>query len=185
MRRTPFRRRILIYSSALLITLVVAMLASINYLGGRFARSTIERQIEDGRLRITGVEQQRVRELWLTARFVASYPTLKSIILETDPPTRRDYLLAYLRDNKSDLLLMLLDSRGNVLARTDKTDPLPAPELSAVVQSPPEESTSFIINANAGIITSRSYRWRPQVKPMAMWSPVRKLTGVLLKNFRT
>src|SRR5437588_7282640 len=99
MRRTPFRRKILLSSSALLIGLIVAMLIVVDYQGGLFARTGIEREIEDGRKRVKEAEQQRVESLWLTASFVAAYPSLRPLMTNTDGATIRDHLEDYQQQN--------------------------------------------------------------------------------------
>src|SRR5215831_12476725 len=135
--RLRFRQKILLSSSALLVALIVAMLLAVNYEGGQFARAGIGREIEGGRQRVNEAEQQRVEGLWLTASSVASFPEFHSLITDTDPATIRDALQEYQQTNKkSDLLLIVLDSRGHVLARTDKADTAQIAELTPFLESP-------------------------------------------------
>ena len=147
MRRTPFRRKILIYSSALLIALIVAMLLVVNYQGQQFARTTIDREIQGGRQRVLDAERQRVEDLWLTANSITSFPALKELMTQTDGATIRGTLQEYQQTNKkSDVLLLVYSSNGKLLARTDKSDPSETPEIGPLLRSLPESSTSIVLN---------------------------------------
>lgn len=150
MRRTPFRRKILIYSSVLLVALIVAMLLVVNYQDERFARTAIDREIEGGRLRVKDAERQRVEDLWLTANSITSFPTLRELMTQTDGPTIRASLQDYQQKNaQSDLLLIAYNASGQLLARTDKSDPAGTPEILPLLRSLPERSAIIVLNVDA------------------------------------
>lgn len=147
MRRTPFRRKILIYSSILLIGLIAAMLLVVNYQGEAFARNTIDREIEGGRQRVKDAERQRVEDLWLATNSVASDTRLRPLVAETDGATIKDSLQDFQQQNKkSDLLLIVYNSKGQLLARTDKSDQAPVSEISPLLQSPPEKLSRVVLS---------------------------------------
>src|SRR5437016_14598257 len=84
--RTSLRRKILLYSSSVLIVLIVAMLAFVSYQAEYFVRSRLRSELEDGRARIKAAEEERIRDLRLTATLVASLPSFVSS-LGTDTAT--------------------------------------------------------------------------------------------------
>jgi len=81
--KTPLRRKILLYSSSLLIVLIVTMLVYVNYQAERFVDQRIASDIEQGRARIEEADEERIGTLELTAGLVASLPGLKAS-LRTD-----------------------------------------------------------------------------------------------------
>ena len=94
MQRITLRLKILLYSAALLIVLIAAMLAFVNEQAERFVDERLQTEIGQGRERIAAAEQQRLEGLRAEAGLVASFPELKAL-LATDPGTVRDFLLAY------------------------------------------------------------------------------------------
>ena len=149
--KAPFRRRILLYSSALLVALIVAMLLSVNYSGEGFVRSRIEKDIADGRQRVARMEQQRTESLWLTANFVVgSFVNLKPLLLEPDGwSTIRDSLLTYEQQNrKRDVLLVVFDAAGRLVARTDKAEATPIPDIAALLREVPEQPANVVVKVD-------------------------------------
>src|SRR3954447_11066055 len=120
-RRIPLAWRILLSSSAVMVVLIIAMLAYVNFQAQRFVANIISAELIQGRTRIESSIQDKFADLTLTARLVASLPALKAILAETDSATIRDFLLAYQQQNHAPDLLIALDSNGRVLARTDLT----------------------------------------------------------------
>src|SRR5438552_1425197 len=118
--RTSLRRKILLYSSSVLIVLIVAMLAFVSYQAEYFVRSRLRSELEDGRARIKAAEEERISDLRLTATLVASLPSFVSS-LGTDTATVRDFLVDYQQRTGTDLLIAL-DPTGHVVARTDTAD---------------------------------------------------------------
>lgn len=130
MRRMTLRRKILVYSSSLLILLILATLGYVNYRAGQFVTENIERDLQAGRERVTTVEAQRLEALRLTASLVASIPQLRALVLETDSATVRDFLNSYKQRNGRPETFLVLDAGGEVFARSDRSDPSPVPDLT-------------------------------------------------------
>jgi class 3 adenylate cyclase len=124
--RTSLRRKILFYSSSVLIVLIVTMLVFVSYQAERFVDAQIRTEVLNGRARIKAVEQERIRNLRLTANLVASLPSFVSA-LGTDTATVRDFLSDY-QQRTGTQLLIALDPRGHVVARTDTADLTPVPD---------------------------------------------------------
>jgi class 3 adenylate cyclase len=152
MRRTPFRRKILLYSSALLIALIVAMLGLVDYRAERFVGERLETDIKQGRERIVAEELRRNEELLLTSRFVASFPELKALISETSSETVRDYLVVYqTRNRKGETVLIIAAPDGTVIARTDKSQPAAIPQLVPILQGMSGEPVTAVIGFDRGV----------------------------------
>ncbi|MBI4456941.1 MAG: response regulator [Acidobacteria bacterium] len=124
----PLRWKTLLYSTTLLLALVAAMLFLVNYQAEQFVNNGITADLEQSRERIKSVEEQRLASLRLTAGLVASFPNLKAL-LATDVPTIRDFLVTYQQRNLSADLLIVLDSAGRVIARTDTLEPVSLPDV--------------------------------------------------------
>src|SRR5437773_10258970 len=125
--KTPLRRKILLYSSSLLIVLIVTMLVYVNYQAERFVDQRIASDIEQGRARIKQADEDRIGTLKLTAGLVASLPGLKAS-LSTDTGTVRDFLSYYQQQYTVAQLLIVLDTAGRVVARTDTPELTPRSE---------------------------------------------------------
>jgi class 3 adenylate cyclase len=125
--KTPLRRKILFFSSSLLVGLIIAMLVLVGYQAEAFVNERITGDIEAGRERIHRAEQERIQTLGLTSGLLASLPILKAALDTKDAVTIRDVLSDYLQQVGSSDLFIVLDTLGNVVARTDTTEPLPVP----------------------------------------------------------
>lgn len=128
--RATLRTKILLYSSTLLVGLIVAMLVYVNYQAERFVNEGIGNDLRQGREMIGATEEERLSGLRLTARLVASFPEFKAL-LATDLATVRDFLISYQQDNKRSELLIVLDPSGRVVARTDAIAPAPLPDAES------------------------------------------------------
>jgi len=131
--RVRLRWKILLYTSALLVVLIAAMLVFVNRQAEVFVNERITADLEQGRQRIQIVESERLAGLRLTAQLVASFPELRAL-LATDLPTIRDFLMAYQQENRRTELLIVLDPSGRVLARTDAETLEPLPDAPRWVQ---------------------------------------------------
>jgi class 3 adenylate cyclase len=116
--RWTLRWKILLYFSALLVGLIVAMLIFVNYQAERFVNQRIASDLDQGGERIAATENERLADLRQTARLVASIPELKAL-LGTDLATIKDFLLTYQQQNRGPDLLVVLDPNGQTVARTD------------------------------------------------------------------
>src|SRR5687768_11489690 len=122
----PLRIRILLYTSALMLSLLAAVFLYVNYQAERFVNEGITADLVRGRSGVAAREEERLSNLRLTAGLVASFPDLKAL-LATDVRTIRDFLIDYQRQNPTADLLFVLDTAGNVVARTDLATPEPLP----------------------------------------------------------
>src|SRR5687768_9126087 len=109
--KMPLRRKILLYSSSLLIILIVTMLVYVNYQAERFVNERINNDILQGRDRILKAEEERIQSLRLAAGLVAELPTLRAT-LETDTATVRDSLAEYEQQIPNIDLFILLNGSG-------------------------------------------------------------------------
>jgi class 3 adenylate cyclase len=123
--KTPLRRKILLYTSSVLILLIAAMLRFVSYEAGAFVQERIQAQLQEGQGRIKGVEEERLRNLKLTANLVASLSSFVALMQgKADTATIRDSLGQYQQQTGNDLLIALDDS-GQVVGRTDMPEPEP------------------------------------------------------------
>jgi class 3 adenylate cyclase len=123
------RARLLVIQSALVVGLTVVTLA---YVSMRANRAVAERFTEDltrSRDAIASAVQARYTNLDLLAQFVASFPDLRGLFLNTDAATIRDFLSEFRQSHSRQELLVALDSRGKVLSRSDTFAPLQLPDV--------------------------------------------------------
>jgi signal transduction histidine kinase len=122
----PLQKRILLYTSVLMLSLLAAVFLYVNYRAERFVNEGIAADLARGRREVTTAEEERLSNLRLTAGLVASFPELKAL-LATDVRTIRDFLIHYQQQNPRAELLFVLDTAGKVVARTDLAMPEPLP----------------------------------------------------------
>jgi class 3 adenylate cyclase len=129
LKRTSLRRTILIYTSGLLVVLIVAMLAFVNFLSNSFVNDRIEKELRDGSGRVTAAEAEEINGLRTSAAAVAAFPALQAMLSGTDVKTIRDALPDFLPKETADLLVVL-DPQKRMIARTDSptTEPIPGLE---------------------------------------------------------
>ena len=125
----PLLWKILLYSSSLLVGLITAMLVYVNHQAERFVGENTGAELKRGIERIHAAEAERLERLELTARLVASFPSLKAL-LATDFATIRDFLNEQ-KENVRFELLIVLDPSGRVVARNDTVAPVPLPDAEA------------------------------------------------------
>jgi class 3 adenylate cyclase len=117
--RMPLQWRILLSTSAVLVVLIVSMLAYVNFQAHRFVTDRISADLEQGSGMVRSTVNDRLFGLALRARLVASIPYLEALLAKTDPATVRDALTNYQQQNHGPDLLIVLDPRGRLMARTD------------------------------------------------------------------
>lgn len=122
--KTPLRTKILLYSSSVLIALIVTMLVYVSYQAERFVDDRIQSELQQGRQRIKTAEEERLRNLKLTATLVGSLPSFFASLQTGHTPTIRDFLLDTNQRTGTDLLIAVNEA-GDVVARTDTPEPLP------------------------------------------------------------
>lgn len=128
--RIPLSLKILLSSSALLVALIGAMLIYVSSQADGLVGERIAKDLDQGRMRVGDAQNEQLAGLRQTARLVASLPQLKAL-LGTDLATIRDFLVGYQQQNQGPNVLIVLDPRGNVVARTDTLDPEPVPNAEA------------------------------------------------------
>ncbi len=121
MLRLRLRWKLLLYTSTLLLGLIAGTLLFVNYQAEKFVSDGIAAGLQQGQQRVRIVESARMAGLRLTAQSVAGFPGLKALLDVRDLPTTRDFLQAIPRDPGTDLLIVL-DTAGNTIARTDVAD---------------------------------------------------------------
>jgi class 3 adenylate cyclase len=136
--RTPLRRKILLYSSSVLVGLIVLMLVYVNWQAGQFVNDRIQSELLQGRDRIKAVESERLEKLRLTATVVASLPSFFALLeSNTNTLTIHDFLQDYQRRTATDLLIAL-NEKGEVVGRSDRADAegISSEQASAILQTP-------------------------------------------------
>ncbi len=138
------RRRFLAVWSALLILVVLLMWSYVRTMADRAVAGAIEADLGRAERLVARVHNGHLKELMLTARLLASIPELKALFVGTDAATVRDFLLGYQSRYPAAPILVALDTRGRVLARTDAAAALepeaPEPWLAAVADRQGEPS---------------------------------------------
>ena len=129
--RIPLRLKILLSSSALLVALIGAMLIYVSSQAERLVGQSIAKDLDQGRMRVGDAQNEQLAGLRQTARLVASLPQLKALLDKTDFATIKDFLVGYQQQNQGPNVLIVLDQRGKVVARTDALEPEPLPNAEA------------------------------------------------------
>lgn len=127
----PFRSlrtRLLVTSGALIVLVTVATLAYVSRLGNQAVDARMADDLERSRRAVLGAEVERFARLELLAQMVASFPELRGL-LATDSATVRDFLSDYRQRHGHQGLLLAIDPRGQVMARSDTFAPLDLPNL--------------------------------------------------------
>lgn len=127
----PFRSlrtRLLILGSALVVGLTAATLAYVSTLANAAVSGRIAADLQQSRGLVLADIGSRYRDLALVAELVASFPNLRALFA-TDAATIRDFLADYRQRHDRQELLVALDTRGAVVARSDTFAPLIIPEV--------------------------------------------------------
>lgn len=134
--RLKLHWKILLYSSALLVALIVTMLVYVRAQAARFVNARLAGDLEQGSERIKAAENEQLDKLRLTAALIASFPSLNALLTTNDVATIRDFLNTYQQQNRGPDLLVVLDPKGKVVARTDEMNAEPIPEAAALWVQP-------------------------------------------------
>ncbi|MGE0462091.1 MAG: adenylate/guanylate cyclase domain-containing protein [Vicinamibacterales bacterium] len=147
MRFRTLRSRLLITSAALIVGLTLVTLAYVSRLADRTVDARIAEELERSRRAVAAAEAEQFARLQLVAGMVASFPELRAL-LATDAATVRDFLGDYRERHGHRGLLLALDSRGQVVARSDTFAPLDLPDVERAWLTPLAEgrpALGFII----------------------------------------
>jgi class 3 adenylate cyclase len=122
------RTRLLILGSTLVVALTVATLAYVSWLANTAVSGRITEDLQQSRRLVLADIGGRYRDLALVAELVASFPNLRALFA-TDAATIRDFLADYRQRHDRQELLLALDTRGQVVARSDRFAPLVVPDV--------------------------------------------------------
>lgn len=117
------RARLLGVQSVLVVGLTLATLVVVSVLADRAVRQRVAADLVRSRDAIVAADATRDGELRLVAELVASFPELRALFA-TDAATIRDFLSSYRQTHGRAELLVALDARGQVVARSDTFAPL-------------------------------------------------------------
>ncbi len=128
-RFRSLRSRLLVAIGALVVALTGATLAYVGRLAGQAVTARVSADLVASRNTLANTHEARYERLTLVARLLASFPELLAL-LGTDTATIRDFLTDYRERNAREELLLVLDERGAVLARSDTFAPYTLPEAA-------------------------------------------------------
>lgn len=112
--------RLFVVSGALLLGAILAAVGFTALRAGRVADQWVVEALAASRDAQVRFERQRIARLRLMSRLVAGDPNFVAYVAEGDAASIHDLLLERQRDLQCDLAVVL-DRRGNVLARTDRS----------------------------------------------------------------
>jgi len=118
------RNRLLAISCALLMLLSMSIWGFVRVMADRAVTAAIDADLTRAARLVRRVQGERLANLSLTARLVASFPELKALFA-TDAATVHDYLVSYQQRNPGSPLLVALDAQGRPIARTDEVGAVP------------------------------------------------------------
>ena len=105
--RLRLRWKIMIYSSSMLLALIVAMLVFVDWQAQLFVNQRLATDLELGQRRVLEASGDHFERLDYLGRNLASYPDLKALLDTHDTPTVRDFLETQRAGNGLDLLIAL------------------------------------------------------------------------------
>jgi len=111
--------RLFLMSGGLVLGAMAAAIGFTAWRAGQVADQWVSETLAASSTGQAGVERQRLGQLRLLARFVASDPSFAAYVAEADPTSVRDLLLERQREVACDFMAVL-DPRGRVVARTDR-----------------------------------------------------------------
>lgn len=127
----PFRSlrtRLLILGSMLVVGLTVATLAYVSALANAAVSERLAADLQQSRGLVLADVGGRYSDLALVSELVASFPNLRALFA-TDAATIRDFLASYRQRHGRRELLIALDTRGRVVARSDTFATLTIPDV--------------------------------------------------------
>ncbi len=135
MRFRSLRARLIATTGALIVSVTLATLAYVSLLANRTVDGRLAEDLERSRRAVAAAEAEQFSRLQLLAQMVASFPELRAL-LATDTATVRDFLSDYRERNGHDGVLIALDGRGQVVARSDTFAPLTLPDVEQTWLAP-------------------------------------------------
>lgn len=125
-RFRSLRSRLLVAIGALVVALTAATLTYVGRLASQAVTERVSSDLSRSRDTLLTTHRARYERLTLVARLLASFPRLLAL-MGTDAATIRDFLTDYRERNARDELLLVLDQRGVVVARSDTFAPFALP----------------------------------------------------------
>lgn len=129
MRFRSLRSRLLVAIGALVVALTGATLTYVGRLASQAVTERVSADLVTSRDALGAAHEARYERLALVARLLASFPDLLAL-LGTDAATIRDFLTDYRERNAREELLLVLDQRGAVIARSDTFAPFTLPDAT-------------------------------------------------------
>jgi serine/threonine protein kinase len=115
------RNQIIAAWCSLWLLLTVAMWSYVRSMGGDAAAAIVDSDLARAERLVASVHRERLNQVLLTARLVASFPELRALFA-TDAATLRDYLLSYQQRNPDAPSLLAISADGKLIARTQEGD---------------------------------------------------------------
>ncbi len=128
MRFRSLRSRLLVAIGTLVVALTGATLTYVGRLASQAVTERVSADLLKSRDTLTSAHETRSERLVLVARLLASFPDLLALFGTNDAATIRDFLTDYRERNARDELLLVLDQRGAVIARSDTFAPFTLPD---------------------------------------------------------
>ncbi len=128
-RFKSLRSRLLVAIGALVVALTGATLTYVGRLASQAVTERVSADLVASRDALATAHEARYERLTLVARLLASFPDLLAL-LGTDAATIRDFLTDYRQRNAREEVLLVLDQRGAVLARSDTFAPFTLPDVA-------------------------------------------------------
>jgi class 3 adenylate cyclase len=127
-RFRSLRSRLLVAIGTLVVALTGATLTYVGRLASQAVTERVSADLLKSRDTLTSAHETRSERLVLVARLLASFPDLLALFGTNDAATIRDFLTDYRERNARDELLLVLDQRGAVIARSDTFAPFTLPD---------------------------------------------------------
>jgi class 3 adenylate cyclase len=130
------RARLLVVQSALVVGLTIVTLAYVSYRANGAVGERFTGDLTRSRDAIASALDSRYQRVDLIAQVVASFPAMKSLLVETNTATIHEFLSDYRQQHTLGELLIALDATGKVLARSDTFAALAVPEMQQSWMAP-------------------------------------------------
>ena len=130
------RNQVVLVWCALWLLLTVGIWSYVRGMGGRAAAAAVDADLARADRLAASVHRERLNEVALTARLVASFPELRALFA-TDAATLRDYLLSYQQRNPEAPVLLAVSADGTLIAGTREGDGAIRESIESLVPGKP------------------------------------------------
>ena len=160
----PFRRslggRLFLLSGGLVLAAMTAAVGLTAWRASQVANQWVQETLGASSEAQARVHHQRLTQLRLMTRFIAADPSFAAYVTETDPTSARDLLLERQREVECDLMIVL-DARGVVRARTDRSG-----AAGEDLSSEPSVATALEHGETTGLMRDGARYWTVAVVPI-------------------